>query len=99
MALGKKIIYNHYRMNTTTIPHSTPSVPDGLMALRQRAQELIAKTESEEMLAEAVGILSGKPLPCAYSMEQMEMSLRVAEEDYRNGNCVDHETLRQQYGL
>ena len=59
----------------------------------------IAQTESEEILAEAVGILTGKPLPCAYSFEQMEEALRASEADYQKGDYTDHETLRQRYGL
>ena len=56
-----------------------------LMALRQRASMLVSQSESEEMLAEAVAILSGRPLPCTYTYEQKESALREAEVDYQNG--------------
>ena len=42
---------------------------DALVALRQRVSLLVSQTESEELLAEAVAILSGMPLPCAYTHE------------------------------
>ena len=41
---------------------------DALIALRQRATLLVSQSESEELLAEAVAILSGRPLPCAYTL-------------------------------
>ena len=70
-----------------------PKDIDVLLALRQRASMLVSQTESEELLAEAVAILSGMPLPCAYTYEQMEMSLREAEADYQNGNFVCHSSI------
>ena len=72
---------------------------DALVALRQRATTLVSQTESEELLAEAVAILSGMPLPCAYTYEQMEMSLREAEADYQNGRFVSHTSIRERYGI
>ena len=72
---------------------------DALMALRQQASLLVSQTESEELLAETIAILSGKPLPCAYSYEQMEMSLKEAESDYQNGNMVSHSSICERYGV
>ena len=72
---------------------------DTLVALRQRVSLLVSQTESEELLAEAVAILSGRPLPCAYTYEQMEMSLREAEADYQNGNFVSHSSICERYGV
>jgi len=72
---------------------------DALIALRQRASLLVSQTESEELLAEAVAILSGRPLPCAYTHEQMEMSLREAEADYQSGNYLSHSTICERYGV
>lgn len=86
-------------MESATITNANHDLHNSLIALRKRAQDLIAQTESEEILAEAVGILTGKPLPCAYSFEQMEEALRASEADYQKGDYTDHETLRQRYGL
>ena len=72
---------------------------DALVALRQRATSRVSQTESEELLAEAVAILSGMPLPCAYTQEQMEISLREAEADYQNGRFVSHSTICERYGV
>ncbi len=36
--------------------------------------------EAEEVLTEVVELLNGKNRPCAYSLEQMEENLKVAEE-------------------
>lgn len=72
---------------------------DALLALRQRASLLVSQTESEELLAEAVAILSGMPLPCAYTYEQMESSLREAESDYQNGCHVSHSSICERYGV
>ena len=72
---------------------------DAIIALRQRASLLVSQTESEELLAEAVAILSGKPLPCAYTQEQMEMSLREAEADYQNERFVSHSSICDRYGV
>ena len=72
---------------------------DALVALRQRASLLVSQTESEELLAEAVAILSGMPLPCAYTHEQMEMSLREAETDYQNGHYLSHSSICERYGV
>ena len=72
---------------------------DTLVALRQRVSLLVSQTESEELLAEVVAILSGMPLPCAYTYEQMEMSLREAEADYQNGNYVSHSSICERYGV
>ena len=72
---------------------------DALLALRQRASMLVSQTESEELLAEAVAILSGTPLPCAYTYEQMESSLREAEADYQEGRHVNHSSICERYGV
>ena len=76
-----------------------PKNLDVLLALRQRASMLVSQTESEELLAEAVAILSGMPLPCTYTYEQMEMSLREAETDYQNENFVSHSSICERYGV
>lgn len=70
-----------------------------LMALRQRASMLVSQSESEEMLAEAVAILSGRSLPCTYTYEQMEAALREAEMDCQNGRFVSHSTICKRYGI
>ena len=72
---------------------------DALLALRQRASRIVSQTESDELLAEAVAILSGMPLPCAYTYEQMESSLREAEADYENGRHVTHSSICERYGV
>jgi len=72
---------------------------DTLMALRQRASMLVSQSESEEMLAEAVAILSGRPLPCTYTYEQMESALREAEVDYQNGRFISQSTICERYGI
>ena len=72
---------------------------DAIVALRQRASLLVSQTESEELLAEAVAILSGMPLACAYTYEQMESSLREAEADYQSGNFVSHSSICERYGV
>ena len=72
---------------------------DTLVALRQRASLLVSQTESEELLAEAVAILSGMPLPCAYTNEQMESVLREAEADYQNKHFVSHSSVCERYGV
>lgn len=64
-----------------------------LIALRQRASLLVSQSESEELLAEAVAILSGRLLPCTYTHEQMEAALREAETDYKNGRFVSHSSI------
>ena len=72
---------------------------EGLIALRQRASLLVSQSESEELLAEAVAILSGRPLPCIYTHEQMETALLEAETDYQAGRFVSQSTLCERYGL
>ena len=72
---------------------------DVLVALRQRASLLVSQSESEELLAEAVAILSGRPLPCTYTYEQMESALREAEVDYENGRYVSQSTICERYGI
>ncbi len=72
---------------------------DALVALRQRASLLVSQSESEELLAEAVAILSGMSLPCAYTYEQMESSLHEAEADYQNGHYVSHSSICERYGV
>jgi hypothetical protein len=72
---------------------------EALIALRQRASLLVSQSESEELLAEAVAILSGRPLPCTYTHEQMEASLREEETDYQNGRFVSQSTICERYGI
>lgn len=72
---------------------------DPLMNLRARALSLVERAESEELLAEAVAILSGMSLPCAYSKEQMELSLHEAEADYQNGRYASHSSICERYGV
>ena len=72
---------------------------DTLVALRQRVSLLVSQTESEELLAEAMAILSGMPLPCAYTHEQMESVLREAEADYQNRRYVSHSSVCERYGV
>ena len=72
---------------------------DALVALRQRASLLVSQAESEELLAEAVAILSGRPLPCTYTHEQMEAALREAETDYQAGRFVSQSTICERYGI
>ena len=61
--------------------------------------ETLIKTDNEKLLAEAVAILSGEPLPCTYSYEEMESSLHEAEADYQKGNTESHETICKRYGV
>ena len=72
---------------------------DALIALRQRASLLVSQSESEELLAEVVAILSGRPLPCTYTHDQMETVLRKAETDYKNGHFVSHSTICERSGI
>ena len=67
--------------------------------LRKRASLLVSQTDSEELLSEAVAILSGVSLPCTYSQEQMELSLREAEADYQKMNTESHKTICKRYGV
>lgn len=67
--------------------------------LRKRASLLVSQTDSEELLSEAVAILSGVSLPCTYSQEQMELSLSEAEADYQKMNTESHETICKRYGV
>lgn len=70
-----------------------------LLTLRKKASSLISKTDNEALLAEVIAIMSGAPLPCNYSYEQMEFSLREAEADYQKGNTESHETIYKRYGI
>lgn len=67
--------------------------------LRKRASLLVSQTDSEELLSEAVAILSGVSLPCTYNQEQMELSLNEAEADYQKMNTESHETICKRYGV
>ena len=67
--------------------------------LRKRASLLVSQTDNEELLSEAVAILSGMPLPCTYNYEEMESSLHEAEADYQKGNTESHETICKRYGV
>lgn len=44
-------------------------------------------------------ILSGSSLPCAYTHEQMEVSLQAAETDFQNGNFESHLSICERYGV
>lgn len=81
-----------------TIQQDRQTQFDSLMNLRARALSLVERSESEELLAEAVAILSRMPLPCAYTYEQMESSLHEAEADYQNGRHTSHSSIRERYG-
>lgn len=70
-----------------------------LIALRNKVLALVSQSESEELLAEAMAILSGRSLPCAYSHEQMLSVLREAEADYKNGDYVSHSAICERYGV
>ena len=70
-----------------------------LIALRNKVLALVSQSESEELLAEAMAILSGRSLPCAYSHEQMLSVLREAEADYNNGDYVSHSAICERYGV
>ena len=72
---------------------------DLLFALRNKVLALVSQSESEELLAEAMAILSGRSLPCAYSHEQMLSVLREAEADYQNGDYVSHSAICERYGV
>lgn len=72
---------------------------DTLIALRKRVSALVSQSESEELLAEAMAILSGRPLPCVYSHEQMVSVLREAETDYSKGDYVSHSDICGRYGV
>lgn len=72
---------------------------DVLIALRKKVSVLASQSESEELLAEAMAILSGMPLPCTYSHEQMVSVLREAEADYQNGDFVSHSDICERYGV
>ena len=64
-----------------------------ILQLRKRASVLVSQTDNEELLSEAVAILSGAKLPCTYSYEEMESSLHEAETDYQKRNIESHETI------
>ena len=71
---------------------------DTLIALRKKVLALVSQSESEELLAEAIAILSGRSLPCAYSHEQMVSVLREAEVDYSKGDFLSHSDICERYG-
>ena len=70
-----------------------------LLSMREKALALVENAESEELLAEVIAILSGSSLPCAYTYEQMEVSLQAAETDFRNGNYESHSSICERYGV
>ena len=72
---------------------------DLLVELRNKVLALVSQSESEELLAEAMAILSGSPLPCAYTHEQMVSVLREAETDYQNEDFVSHSVICERYGV
>lgn len=76
-----------------------PQSSETVLSLREKALSLVGQTESEELLAEVIAILSGVPLPGAYSHEQMEASLIEAENDFQNGQYVSHTSICERYGI
>ena len=78
---------------------SHPYNIDNLKALRKRVSLLVSQTESEDLLAEALAVLSGMSFPCKYTKEQMEFSLNEAEADYQKGNIVSHSSICERYGI
>ena len=72
---------------------------DLLIALRKKVSILVSQSKSEELLAEALAVLSGMPLPCAYTHEQMVSVLREAEADYQNGDYVSHTAICERYDI
>ena len=70
-----------------------------LLSMRKRALALVEQTESEELLAEVIGLLGGSQLPCSYSHEQMEEALREAEADFQNGHFESHSSICEHYGV
>lgn len=70
-----------------------------LSSIREKALALVESTESEELLAEVIAILSGSSLPCVYTHEQMEVSLQAAETDFQNGNFESHSSICERYGV
>ena len=85
-------------MNTTSDILSTQD-QNTLIALRQKLSLLVSQSESEDLLADAVAILSRKPLPCAYTYEQMENALKESESDYESRNFISHSSICERYGL
>ena len=83
----------------TTQPESQTQRNETLLGMRKKALTLIEQVESEELLAEVIGLLCGSSLPCAYSHEQMEASLREAENDFQNGRFVSHSSICERYGV
>lgn len=90
---------NNKLLMETIQEKSHPRNYDVLVALRQRASLLVSQTESEELHAEAVAILSGTLLPCAYTHEQMESVLQESEVDYQNGRFVSHSSVCERYDV
>lgn len=86
-------------MNTTPDILNQKQDYNVLIALRQRVSQLVSQSENEDLLADAVAILSGRDLPCAYTYEEMEDSLREAENDYQNRNLISHSSICERYGL
>ena len=41
----------------------------------------------------------GSSLPCAYTHQKMEASLRQAEADFQNGDYVSHSSIKARYGV
>lgn len=70
-----------------------------LLSMREKALALVESAESEELLAEVIAILNGSSLPCAYTHEQMEVSLQAAETDYQKVNFESHSSICERYGV
>lgn len=94
------LIHHNEQINMATLqPESQTQRHEMLLSMREKALALVEQVESEELLAEVIGLLSGSPLPCAYSHEQMEESLREAEIDFQNGHQVSHSSICERYGI
>lgn len=96
-ALDLILYKGQLNMTTTQQETQTPKL-EKLSGLRKRALELVEQEESEDLLAEVIGVLSGAQLPCSYSHEQMEAALREAEIDFQNGRYVSHSSICDRYG-
>ena len=95
-----RIIHNNEQINMSTMqPESQTQRNETLLSMREKALALVEQVESEELLAEVIGLLCGSSLPCAYSHEQMEESLREAENDFQNGRFVSHSSICERYGV
>ena len=93
---------NNIRSNgqsNMAMKQQNPQSSETISSLREKALSIIGQTESEDLLADVIAILSGVPQPCAYSHEQMEASLLEAEKDFQNGRYVNHTSICERYGV